>query len=154
MNSYTDDYSNSTSTDAFPNSLNDTKNKLKSEIIYYHFNNSKDCETFINLIKPLYKIKNTCCGGIGFGINSLFEMQVGMVYNKFIKDLDKSKPNTSSKLHIKKKKSDNDVCCICLENCEYRTSCEHTLCKECLQKGERDFNLKLCPICRITLKNY
>jgi len=164
--SYVDDYSNSTiitpnSLDDYPNNLIMKTNKKEQKTKFYHFSKSKDCETFMKIINPLYKITNTCCysneenGYKGFGVDSSYEIQVNIKYNKFIKDLEKAETKPLlSKLHFKYNKSVNDVCCICLENCNYITFCKHVLCKECLQKGESDFNLKLCPICRNDLKEF
>lgn len=164
MFSYDDDYSNSTIAspkflDDYPNNLNINSNNKKGpqKTIFYHFDHSKDCDAFIKLITPRYKVLHTCCysntekGYTGIGIDYLFEAQVGILYDKFKKDLEKTK---LCKLRLKEKKSENDVCCVCLENCEFRTFCKHVLCKECLQKGEKDFKLKLCPICRIELKEF
>jgi len=125
---------------------------------YFHFEKSNQCETFMKIINSRYKITNTCCysnddkGYKGFGVDSLFETQVRILYNEFIENLKKTKPKPiSNKLNIKNDKSDNDVCCICLENCDYRTFCKHTLCNECLHKGESMYNIKLCPVCRKNL---
>lgn len=165
--SFIDDYSNSTmispnSLDDYPNNNSNMKPKKKEEQTkFYHFSKSIDCEIFMKSINSLYKITNTCCyskdekGFKGFGVDKIYETQVGILYDKFIKDLEKTNPKPIlSKLQFKDKKSVDDVCCICLENCNYITFCKHVLCKGCLHKGESDFNLKLCPICRNDLKKF
>ena len=162
MASLSDDYSNSTNLqDDYPNNLNNKPNYKKGEnvTIFYHFDHSKDCVAFIKLISPQYKVVHTCCysnterGYTGVGVNYLFEGQVGILYDKFKKDLEKTKPKLY-KLRLKEEKSEIDVCCVCYESCDFRTFCKHVLCKKCLQKGENDFKLKLCPICRIELKEF
>ena len=102
-----------------------------------------------------YKIKGKCCGSIdvgfkGFGIDSSFELQVTTLYNKFTERL--NEPKVYKILNIKDKSSDIDVCCICHEDCNLETFCKHTMCRGCLENGERNFNLKLCPVCRNYLK--
>jgi hypothetical protein len=157
-----DDYS--ISLDDFPNNFKTSKLKKEQNTIYYHFDKSNDCENFMKLISPQYKITNTCCFSIdekgykGFGVDLLFEPQVGKLYNKFMKDIEKSKKDLEkpklSKLRLKTTKSDIEICCVCHEICDYRTFCKHALCNDCLQIGGSKFKLRLCPICRNELKEY
>ena len=44
---------------------------------------------------------------------------------------------------------EKDSCCICYEDTHYRTSCNHSICIECMEKIKK-FPI-LCPMCRKNL---
>lgn len=49
----------------------------------------------------------------------------------------------------KKRKREEDTCCICLEEANAYTTCDHNVCTSCLQQLTKNS----CPICRANISN-
>lgn len=93
---------------------------------YLHFNSSNECDTFISLIKVSnIFIIHKCCGGKGCCISKDNIDKANIIKNKFnyIKEIE---------------------CCVCLENTNITTICNHSLCNNCFLQ----LSSKICPYCR------
>jgi len=126
-----------------PFNYDPTENRINDHQ-FIHFNLISQCDQFIVLLNQSnINIVSRCCAGLGCSVlNNDFNNSI-VIKNSYIVD-DYHIPIVQTNL------IDTvivDICCVCLDDTNTTTKCNHHLCNRCYNL----LNNKICPCCRHTL---